>query len=495
MASVRSSVIRRTIAQLTRRDGARLVSVWGSDERHRTGGFCVRYLLSIPGVPEYVGFAVDLQKPALPSIAGLVPSAQPFEREIEDLLGLSVTGLPAERSLLPEGWPSRTYPLRRAGQPGLPSAPDATEAWQGSGTPDDVQEIPIGPVSAWLDGAESVRLQALGETIIDMDSGRLYGHRGAERLFERLGTTHGTTLAESVAGDVAFSHSLAFCQAVEQLSHVIVPPRAGAIRVVLAELERIAVHVRDAARMLSEVGFEIGAALATRLTERLLCLGDAVAAHRHLRHVNVVGGVARDVDLRPDGDLAGALDATLSGVGELKRLIFRTPSVLSRLEGTGCLDGAVAVELGLVGPMARSSGVDVDTRRDHAYAGYPNVFFEVPRRSEADVMARLRVRLEEIEQSNSMIRQILDDPPMGPIRRATGPASPRTFGLAAVESPRGELVYWVQTGDDGGIDRCAIRAPSFINWPALSHAVHGEALQDFSLIQQSLGLSRAEADR
>ena len=110
-------------------------------------------------------------------------------------------------------------------------------------------------------------------------------------------------------------------------------------------------------------------------------------------------------------------------------------------------------------------------------------------------MARLRVRLEEIEQSNSMIRQILDDPPMGPIRRATGPASPRTFGLAAVESPRGELVYWVQTGDDGGIDRCAIRAPSFINWPALSHAVHGEALQDFSLIQQSLGLSRAEADR
>jgi Ni,Fe-hydrogenase III large subunit len=174
-------------------------------------------------------------------------------------------------------------------------------------------------------------------------------------------------------------------------------------------------------------------------------------------------------------------------------MILDTPSVQNRFESTGVLKAGVARDLGVVGPVARASGLRLDVRHDHPYGAYRDRTFEPVTYRYGDVLARARVRIDEAAASALLIDDALEDLPAGPII-ARIDTTRNTTGLSAVESPRGELLYWVQM-DGGTIQRCHVKSPSFQNWPALPLAMPGNIIADFPLINKSFNLSYSGCDR
>jgi Ni,Fe-hydrogenase III large subunit len=153
----------------------------------------------------------------------------------------------------------------------------------------------------------------------------------------------------------------------------------------------------------------------------------------------------------------------------------------------------VARDLAVVGPVARASGVDLDVRRDHPYGRYRELQIEVPTIHYGDVLARARMRIEEAVVSARLIHETLDALPAGPIRGPV-PSDGHRQGYSAVESPRGEMLYWVEI-EDGRLKRCHIKSPSFQNWPAMPFAVAENIIADFPLINKSFNLSYSGCDR
>jgi len=209
--------------------------------------------------------------------------------------------------------------------------------------------------------------------------------------------------------------------------------------------------------------------------------------------VAIPGGVKRDLDPPKAAMLGEAVERAAADFATIANIILDRPSVQARFEAAGVLKRSVAEDFAVVGPVARASGIDVDVRRDHPYGSYKNVSIEVPSFHYGDVLARARIRIEEAAASARMIAAALKDLPAGPI--CAGIPQISSFeSFSAVESPRGELLYWIK-GENGSISRCAIKSPSFQNWPALPHAVIGNVIADFPLINKSFNLSYSGCDR
>jgi Ni,Fe-hydrogenase III large subunit len=203
------------------------------------------------------------------------------------------------------------------------------------------------------------------------------------------------------------------------------------------------------------------------------------------------GGLRADVGA--SADFARTLRQTARRFAELARVILETPSVQNRFDSTGVLKRQVARDLAVVGPVARASGVDLDVRRDHPYGWYTQSKPNVPSLHYGDVMARARIRIEEAAASEELIQQTLGALPDGGISTPVE-SNQRVQGCSAVESPRGELFYWVEASG-GLITRCHIKSPSFQNWPALPFAVVGNVIADFPLLNKSFNLSYSGCDR
>ena len=174
-------------------------------------------------------------------------------------------------------------------------------------------------------------------------------------------------------------------------------------------------------------------------------------------------------------------------------MVLDTPSVQNRFETTGVLTGEAARDLGIVGPAARASGIKMDVRSDHPYGAYRGLDLEVPHYHYGDVHARARIRIDEVRISAESIAGCLSELPAGPLF-ASVPPQANGEGFSAVESPRGELGYWVRIRD-GRITRCHIKSPSFQNWPALPLTMPGNIIADFPLINKSFNLSYSGCDR
>jgi Ni,Fe-hydrogenase III large subunit len=178
---------------------------------------------------------------------------------------------------------------------------------------------------------------------------------------------------------------------------------------------------------------------------------------------------------------------------KMANIILDRPSVQGRFEGAGVLRRTVAEDLAAVGPVARASGIITDVRHDHPYGAYRGLQLDVPSLGYGDVLARARVRIEEAAVSARLVLDALSQLAPGPIM-AELPQAAAFEGFSAVESPRGELLYWVK-GEAGKLSRCHIKSPSFQNWPALPHAVMGNVIADFPLINKSFNLSYSGCDR
>jgi Ni,Fe-hydrogenase III large subunit len=334
-----------------------------------------------------------------------------------------------------------------------------------------------------------------GEPVIYLQLRMYYTHKGTEKIFERLPWRHGVFLAESVSGDSGFAHALAFCQAAEKIAGAEIPPHALFGRVILLELERLYNHVADIGAIATDVGFVIANSHATRLRESLLRLNEEVYGSRLLRGLACPGGLRRPLERTAVDAALERLEDFRRDFEEVVRLIESSDSTLDRLDQTGVLHPQKARDLGIVGVAGRASGQDLDVRRDHPFAAYGSLSFEVPVFEQGDVLRRMRVRIEEARQSLGLIRAAAAELPEGPCRTPVPELQPDAGALAAVEGWRGEILYWVRAGSDGRLKRCKVKDPSLNNWPALVEAIQGNIIPDFPVINKSFNLSYSGTDR
>jgi formate hydrogenlyase subunit 5 len=437
---------------------------------------------------------------AMPSVVGLLhgPSADWHEREAEDLFGITFEGHPRlGEFILHEDWPEGVNPMRQdfdARRP--PIHRDPEPRWQ----PPTVVEalgafaMPIGPV--FSDFAESAHflLETVGEDVIRTIPRLFYKYRGVEKIAEGQPIDRALLLAERFSGTSAFAHGLAFGQAVETICGVEAPPRAQALRTVFAELERLRHHAGVITGICNSTALAIATSQAALIEEDLLRLTCEVVQHRYFFGAIKPGGLARDLADDACNRLAGAVDGVVGKLRELYDMLRYSSSFLDRLEEVGVVTTERARSYGLVGPIARASGVQRDLRKLFPYAAYNSIEFDIPLEEEGDGYARLRVFFREAEQSVAIIRQVLRSIPSGPVCAAN-------FGwhagaaLSAVEAPQGAAFHWLRIRDDGTVARYRITPPAFTNWHGFHLAAENFAFQDFPIILASFGLSNAECDR
>jgi Ni,Fe-hydrogenase III large subunit/Ni,Fe-hydrogenase III component G len=485
-------------AALRNSHSARLAAVFAEDRVQPEGAFYNYYVFERRGDPCYLVLRarIPAQDPRFPSLAPDLPAVNWQEREIQDWFGIQADGHPNPRRVaLHDNWPD-VHPLRKDFP--LDTELPAFEGDQHVYRPtlgEGVFQIPVGPVHAGIIEPGHFNFAVAGEPILYLQLRMFYTHKGTEKLFERLPAAKGVFLAESVSGDSAFSHATAFCQAVEKAGGLEVPFRAEVMRTVLLELERIDNHIADVGAIAMDVGFVIANAHAGRLREMALAINEELTGSRLLRGMACLGGVRRDWSARQIAALRDAVTTLEREFRDLVALLKSSDSTRDRLERTGFLHPEKAAALGIVGVGGRASGVDLDVRRDHPYAAYGNLSVHVPVYREGDVLRRMQVRIDEVFESVAILGAALDNMPGGPYRASGAAIEPGRCALGAVEGWRGEILYWVRTGEENRIERCKIKDPSLNNWPALVEAVQGNIIADFPVINKSFNLSYSGTDR
>lgn len=481
-------------AILSQRFSLDLILMLGNDRSADTGSFEVYCLFEQARDDWFVQMKVEVPRedPRFPSMATLFYPASRYEREIHDLFGLEPEGHPDLRPLVKHGfWPADYYPLRKDA---------ATPQFSDDGCPfpfrqvegEGVYEIPVGPVHAGIIEPGHFRFSVDGETIIDMKARLYFTHKGTEKLFEGRTPEQGIELAERVSGDSTIAHGLAYCQALESLSGTTIPPRAEYWRVILLELERLYNHVADFGAIANDTGYAIAHAHAFRIRERLLRLNKRLAGHRLLHGTLLPGGIAKELQIPPQ--FCGELKAIRSDFDEIVDLCWNNSMLRDRLRGTGRLTELTARDHGVLGYVARASGIDRDARRDHPFAAYSRLKFAVPVHDTGDVEARTLVRVEEFRISVDLICQAVESMPDGPRACPLSPLPPRQSASGVVEGWRGAVIHWIQADDEGGLYRVKIKDPSFVNWPALSFALLKNIVPDFPLCNKSFNLSYSGND-
>jgi Ni,Fe-hydrogenase III large subunit len=440
--------------------------------------------------PAYSEIVLEVESP-LQSIARELPAAAWYERELHDQYGIEIAGHPDPRPLIfHDNWPNGVHPMINP----VDDVPWSKREYpflqvQGEG----IAEVAVGPVHAGIIEPGHFRFSVVGDTILHLELRHFYTHKGTERLFEGESAGDATMLAESVSGDNCFAHAVCYSQAVEDACGIEVPPRASAIRLIGLEFERLVCHVSDIGGLCADVGFSVAAAYATRLKETLLRAAAQSCGTRYWRGIAVPGGLRFDLDSDRVAELARVVARVSGDFVGIARMIVETPSIQNRFETAGVLSREAARDLAVVGPVARASGIDLDVRRDHPYGGYGKHPIEVPVTHYGDVMARARIRIAEAAVSGQLIGDAAGSLPDESV------STPVTLerdmqGFSAVESPRGELCYWVEARG-GRLTRCHIKSPSFQNWPAMPLAVADNIIADFPLINKSFNLSYSGCDR
>ncbi len=473
---------------------AELLLMVAEDRRTGDGGYAVHYLFANRTEHWFVHVTqrVDADDPAIDSLAVFHYPASRFEREIFDQFGVRAEGHPDPRPLVRHAfWPEDYFPLRKDAR---------TREFDDDGSPfpfsevrgEGVYEIPVGPVHAGVIEPGHFRFSVLGETVIDLKSRLYFTHKGTEKLFEGREPAAGLALAERISGDSSVAHALAYCQAIEALASAVVPSRARYLRVVLLELERLYNHIGDFGAIANDTGFPAAHMHCLRIRERLLRLNKRLTGHRLLRGGVALGGVA--VDLPARLDVAGEVSAAVADFEEIASIALANTLVMDRLEGTGRLTTGTARDHGVLGFVARASGLDIDARRDHPFAAYPELTFKVPVFTSGDVKARTLVRVEEIRQSVALIRQAVARLPAGHLTVPIRPCDTDRPAFGIVEGWRGSITHWVRMDRAQRLERVKVLDPSFLNWRALSYAVLENIVPDFPLCNKSFNQSYSGND-
>jgi Ni,Fe-hydrogenase III large subunit len=479
--------------------GARLLSLWVSGDLPAAPAVLAAFVAE-PGVL-VLRCGLDPAGPgaAYPRIDDVFPAAGRLQRSAADLHGIRADGGDARPWLRHAAWRSDGAPLGPRTR--------AAESAPGAGGPlpvddypflrvagDGVHEIAVGPVHAGIIEPGHFRFSVVGEKVLRLEQRLGYVHKGIERRFETLALGEGHRLAARISGDSAAAFSWAYCQALEGLVAAQPPARAAALRALALELERIANHLGDLGALGNDAGFGFGLAQFSRLKEQVLRACERALGQRYLLDLVVPGGTARDLSADGRTIFEGLLEGLQAEVAELRTIYDEHAGLRDRFVGAGIVAPPLARRLGLAGLAGRASGQVFDLRADLPCAPYAELGVHKCGGDAGDVAARVAVRFDELAESMRLCRALLQRLPDGPHRCELPQAPATAFGLGVVEGWRGPVLIALESAPGGRIARCHAHDPSALNWPVLEHAVIGNIVPDFPLINKSFNLSYSGQD-
>jgi Ni,Fe-hydrogenase III large subunit len=475
---IHESAFRAAVLDAVLVDGCRIASLFARESESAIE------LVAVVASDESSELGLLRTRLAEDSFESLTPQcaqAHMFEREIAEQFDLRPEGHPWLK-------PVRFHEPWRAGRSihaGV--APGVAEFFRVEG--DEVHEVAVGPVHAGVIEPGHFRFQCHGEQVFHLEIALGYQHRGIERALAGGPSRKTVHFMETAAGDTTIGHALAYAQAIEALCGAKPPARAHAIRGIALELERLANHVGDLGALAGDVAFLPTAAFCGRLRGDFLNFSAELCGSRFGRGAVRPGGVTFDVEPGTVATLQERLATTMRETREAVGLLWETPTVMERFEGTGVVDPDASEEIGLVGVAARACGRAIDVRHDFPFGIYRFVHIPVMTAHHGDVNSRAFVRWLELQRSAEFVADQLTTLPATPIRVATGALAPDSIVASLTEGWRGEICHVAITDGRGAFARYKITDPSFHNWFGLALALRGGQISDFPLCNKSFNLS------
>ncbi len=484
-----------------------LIGLFCAEAFEKSDGFTLFYAFKQEGMsPVLILVRETGKEKKTTSIAETFPSASWFEREVRDGFGIEFIGaFDTRRLFLHECYPEDFHPLQKSFKNGpirqaeSPHTEYKFRQVKGEG----VYQIPVGPVHAGIIEPGHFRFSVIGEPIFSLEIRLFYKHRGIEKLAEGKSPSECVALAEAVSGDESMANAAGFCMAVEQICGITVPERAERLRAIMLELERIYSLLGDLAGMAVDVGFALVASPFLVLREEVFRQNEKLTGSRFLRGITTPGGLKKDIPDPALKELPVFFEKFTRAFESAYERAISSSSLIDRFATTGVIKKELISPLNLTGPLARASGCPADTRLDRPYGAYKDFAPQNSLRKKGDVLSRYEVKADEIRASVALILHLTEIRPKGPVfaentgyagNDSSGNSSGATgYSLALVEAPRGQSLHWVYL-KNGYVDRYKVRTASFCNWQAIEHAVLGNIVPDFPLINKSLNLSYAGTD-
>ncbi len=413
---------------------------------------------------------------SFPSVTPDIPSAHMFEREFYE-----------EFSIVPEGHPW-LKPVRK----GIAGIDENEKPYDFFGMiGEEVHEVGVGPIHAGVIEPGHFRFSCHGEKVHHLEIELGFQHRGVEKLFlqNNYKPVYLTKLSESVAGDTVIGHSGGFIRAIESLMETHVSRRAKLIRTIALELERVAVHLGDLSALSGDVAYLTGNNVFAALRTRVINTTMSICGNRFGHGLMAIGGINFDINPELQSKISSAINQLDDEINLACEVLFSSASVLERFEQTGVVNNETAVAIGMVGHVARASGVAVDVRSDHPFGGFE--LFPVHKLTlpSGDVFARAYIRFIEIQQSIRIIKEQLGGLSEGELKKDPAELKKNCFVVSLTEGWRGEIAYTIITDNNGKLKKVKIKDPSFNNWFGLALAVREEGISDFPLCNKSFNLS------
>ncbi|MEI7890675.1 MAG: NADH-quinone oxidoreductase subunit C [bacterium] len=495
VATVESSDFARISTVLVEAHGLFLSLLYGSDDRKENESFGVHVIFGNDKTGEWLNLSAALPEnnPKYPALTATIMAAHWYERYMQDMFGIIAEGHPDPRRLVShENVPVGQFPLRKdfAWNKKMEKANVEYPMHHVSG--EGIYEIPVGPIHAGIIEPGHFRFNVAGERILTLEGKLFFTHKGVEKLLEGKIVENALPFVERLSGDMAAAHALAYVQAAEKIAGTVVSQRAQMLRMLVCELERLTMHIHDLANIGGMgTGYSFIAANGFRIKERLMRVSDEVFGNRFWRGYIIPGGV--EFDLSPE-KLEKLFTIGNEAWIEMKKIVtlaLESDGFLDRLQTTGVLPLDAAKALGALGIAARASGLDRDTRRDHAYACYEKFPVVVASAQKGDVHARYLMRINELDATMELIEKIVKNIPEGETKSTFQIKD--GFALGAVESWRGEVLCALEI-KNCVIERCFPRDPSFCNWALFGIMGPGNIVPDFPLINKSLNLSYSGTD-
>jgi Ni,Fe-hydrogenase III large subunit/Ni,Fe-hydrogenase III component G len=475
--------------------GGRLVSVWGVDRQASSQGVVACAAFAMPQGLVWLELPLDDSAQEFPDLSAVFPSAARMQRAVADLSGLQAQGSQDRRPWLDHGLWAGSPPLRHGARPeaavaGMLPANYPFVRVEGDG----VHEIAVGPVHAGIIEPGHFRFSVVGEKVLRLEQHLGYVHKGIERRFTELAPLEAHRLAGRVSGDSTVAYAWAYCMALESAWDCEIPARAAWLRALLLERERVANHIGDLGALGNDAALAFGLAQFSRLREDWLRLSGEAFGHRLMMDAIVPGGIALDLAPAMADRVRRQCDDIEREVRALKVVYDEHAGLQDRFLGTGRVEPRLAAQLGLAGLAGRASGQAFDLRCDHAWTPYDRLKVAIATHRNGDVAARVTARFEEVFESLRLIRAMCAELPPGDVRADLRQPPAYRAGAGWVEGWRGEILVAIEIGADGRIARCHCHDPSWQNWPVLEHAVIGNIVPDFPLINKSFNLSYSGHD-
>ncbi len=407
-----------------------------------------------------------------PALTPDIPAFHWFERELAE-----------QHQITPEGHPW-LKPIRFLnGEPGV------TEYFKMDG--DAVHEVAVGPIHAGVIEPGHFRFQCMGEKVYSLEISLGYQHRGIENMLDAGPDIKSLPLLETAAGDTSAAASTTFARLCETLADIKVPQNVDLIRQIAIELERLANHIGDLGALAGDVAYLPTASFCGRIRGDYLNLTAELCGNRFSRGFNNYGGIRWELDATRRERILAKLKVIYKDLCHALDLMFDSPTVLDRFENTGTVSLETARRIGLVGPAARASGIDINADLDYPRANASSR----PARSQVsggDVMARAKIRYEEIKATHAWLFEVLADtkceqPVSG--SRTIPALKNNMFAVSLTEAWRGTYCCCAVTGDNGKFRKCKVVDPSFHNWFGLAMALRNEEISNFPICNKSFNLS------